>query len=184
YFSLDEKTGQQDRAHHCGTNTRDVQTRDGGVKKQKWNNNRRRPFSRQPSDHRQGPKQARHDSDVQTSHREEVKRACLLKRFFDVLWSLMAQAQRDDAQKILHLGRIIQTAADRALHPSARALRRAQDRTTSAFAEQNTVFWITNKQTAAGIQAREIRAHVELAGIARQRDRFGDSEKFQFVAKF
>ena len=43
---------------------------------------------------------------------------------------------------------------------------------------------IANKQTSAHVAPREIRAHIEFAGISGRRDRLRDSKKFEFIAEF
>ena len=80
-----------------------MQTGDGGVKKQQRNDERCRPFSGKPGHRRENPQKARHDSNMQTGHGEQMKRTRLLKRLFDVLRRLMAQTENNAAQKILHL---------------------------------------------------------------------------------
>ena len=64
---------------------------------------------------------------MQTRHRKKMKRPSLLKRFFDVFRCLMTQTERNAAEKILDLWRIIQSPTNHAPHPSPRFLRGSKD---------------------------------------------------------
>src|SRR5437016_2019876 len=120
---------------------------------------------------------------MQTRHRKKMKRPSLLKRFFDVFRCLMPQTERNAAEKILDLWRIIQSPTNHAPHPSPRFLRGSKDWISGAAFQQAAHFRISHKQTSPHILAREIRTHVELAGIPRWRDWLGNSKKFQFIAE-
>src|SRR6266487_1041889 len=96
----------------------------------------------------------------------------------------MSEAKHDSAKKILHLRRVLQTAAKCVLHPSPRLLRCAHDRVATAVSNQRAVFRIANEKHSTNIAAREIRTHIEFAGISRRRDWLGSSKKLQFITKF
>src|SRR2546430_3155235 len=53
------------------------------LKKQQRNDERCRPFSGKPGHRRENPQKARHDSNMQTGHGEQMKRTRLLKRLLD-----------------------------------------------------------------------------------------------------
>ncbi len=161
-----------------------MQSRHCGVKKKRGNNERGRPFARQPRDRGQHPQECRDNSYVETSDSEKVKRSGLLERFLDVFRCLVPESKHDSTEKILHLRRVLQPSAKRVLHPGARYLCRMQDRASTAVANQRAVFRITNKQHATNIPPRKIGAHIEFARIARRRDDFRSSEKPQCIAKF
>src|SRR5947208_12338527 len=110
---------------------------------------------------------------MQTGNREKMKRARLLKRFFDIFRRLMAQPENNAAQEILHLRRIVESTTNRGLHPGARLLGGPQDRISPATSQQDTVLRIANKKTSSHILTREIRTHIEIAGISRRRNRSG-----------
>src|SRR5205814_9276352 len=140
--------------------------------------------SAKPRPRRENPEKACHDSNMQTGHGEQMKRTRLLKRLFDVLRRLMAQTENNAAQKILYLRRSIQSATNRSLHPGARFLGCSQDWISGTFLNQKSIFRIANKKSSPHILPREIGTHVELARIARGRNRFGHPEEFQFIAEF
>ena len=89
------------------------------IKQKERDDERGRPLARQLRYDRQYPQKPRHDPYVQSSHREEMKRAGLLERFLDVFRSLMPETEHNSADKILHVRRIIQPTAKRSLHPRA-----------------------------------------------------------------
>jgi hypothetical protein len=60
---------------------------------------------------------------MQAGDGEQVKRTGLLEWFFNVFRRLMPEPERDPAEKISHIGRVFQTAANRVLHPAPRLLR-------------------------------------------------------------
>ena len=117
---------------------------------------------------------------MQASHSEEVKSPCLLKRFFDVFGCLVSKAEHDSAQKILHLRRILQSAAKSVLHPSPRLLRRAHDRVATTVSNQRAVLRVANEEQATNVAAREIGTHIEFAGISWRWYRLSSSKKFKF----
>src|SRR6266487_6490415 len=121
---------------------------------------------------------------MQTSDSKKVKRAGLLKRFLNVFGCLVPDAKHDPADKTLHLARALQSPAKRVLHPCPRFLSRMQNRVSTAVSNERAILRIANEQNAANVAAREIRAHIEFAGISRRRDYFRISEKPQFIAKF
>src|SRR4029453_9784464 len=114
---------------------------------------------------------------------EKVECAGLLKWFLNVFRRFMPDAKHDSADETLYLGRIVQAAAQRILHPCARCLCSAQHRITAAVADQRAVLRITSEEHSTDIMPREISAHIEFAGIPRRRDRFGGTKKFQIIAK-
>src|SRR5260370_39593344 len=113
-----------------------------------------------------------------------MKSSGLLKRFLDVLWRLVPEAKHDSAQKILHLRCVLQTAAKCILHPSPRLLRCAHDRVAAAVSNQRTVFRIANEEHSTNVAAREIRTHIEFAGLSQRRDCLCTSRKLLSVAKW
>src|SRR5437588_5031503 len=121
---------------------------------------------------------------MQASHSEKVKSPCLLKRFFDVFGCLMSEAEHDSAQKILHVGCILQPAAKNVLHPCPRLLRCAHDRVATAVSNERAALRVADEEQATNVPAREIGTHIEFAGISWRRDRLGSSKKFKFIAKF
>src|SRR6266513_3274651 len=121
---------------------------------------------------------------MQASDGEKVNRAGLLKRLFNVLGCFVPDAKHDSTNETFYLGRILQAAAQRVLHPCARRLCSAQDGIAAAVANQRAVLRVPNEQHSADIMPRQISAHVELAGIAWRRDRLGSSKKLQIIAKF
>src|SRR6266480_4642584 len=121
---------------------------------------------------------------MQSSDGEKVNRASLLKRLLNVLRCVVPDAKHDSTDKTFYLGRILQAAAQRVLHPCARRLCSAQDRIAVAVADQRAVLRIPNEQHSADIMPCQISAHIELAGIARRRDRLRSSKKLQLIAKF
>ena len=121
---------------------------------------------------------------MQTGDSEQVKRAGLLKWFFDVLRRLMPEPEHDSAEKALHFGCVLQSTANRVLHPVARLLRQPQDRIPTTVSNERSILGITNKQQPTNVATRQVRAHVEFAGISWRCDRLGRSSKFQFIAKF
>jgi len=62
--------------------------------------------------------------------------------------------------KTFYLGRIVQAAAQRCLHPCARSLCSAQDWIAAAVADQRAVLRITSEEHSTDIMPREISAHV------------------------
>ena len=80
-----------------------MQSGHSGIEKQTGNDQRRRPFARQPRNRGEDPQQLRHDSNMKTGDGEEMQRSRLLERLFDVFRRLMPQAKRDSAEKILDL---------------------------------------------------------------------------------
>src|SRR6267378_2667059 len=114
---------------------------------------------------------------MQTSDREEVKRAGLLKWFLDVFGCLMSEAQHNPAEKILHLRRVLQPSANYALHPCARLLRPAYNGVAAAVPNRCAILRIANKEHSTNVVTRQIRAHIKFAGISRRRDHFRDSKK-------
>src|SRR5438046_6658238 len=114
---------------------------------------------------------------MQASDGEKVNRAGLLKRLFNVLGCFVPNAKHDSTDETFYLGRIVQAAAQRVLHPCARRLCSAQDRIAAAVANQRAVLRVPNEQHSTDIMPRQISAHVELAGIARRRDRLRSSKK-------
>src|SRR5439155_3337839 len=101
----------------------------------------------------------------------------------DVLRGLVPQAKHDAAEKILHLGRVLQSPAKGVLHPSPRLLRRAQNRISTAMSNERPVLRVANKEHSTDAAAREVRAYIELAGVSRRRYRLGSPKKLQFVAR-
>ena len=96
----------------------------------------------------------------------------------------MSKTERDSADKTLHVRRVVQTLAKRALHPRARFLRCAQNRISTPMSNQHAILRIANKQASTNVPAREIGAHIEFARISGRRDRFRDSKKLQLIAEF
>ena len=112
-----------------------------------------------------------------------MNRAGLLKRFLNVLRCFVPDAKHDSTDKTFYVGRIVQAAAQRVLHPCARCLCSAQDRIAAAVADQRAVLWITDEEHSTDIMPRKVSAHIELAGVSWRRDWLGGSKKFQFIAK-
>src|SRR5258708_38287273 len=110
---------------------------------------------------------------MQSSDGEKVNRAGLLKRLLNVLRCVVPDAKHDSTDETLCLGRILQAAAQRVLHPYARRLGGAQDRIAAAVANERAVLRVPNEQYSADIMPRQRSAHIELAGIAWRRDRLG-----------
>src|SRR5437667_3807620 len=84
-FSFEKETANHNRGHHCCPDAGNVQSCHCSVKKKQRNDERRCGPARKPRHRRQHPQKRGDDSHVQASDSEEVKRACLLKWFFDVL---------------------------------------------------------------------------------------------------
>src|SRR5262249_52009779 len=120
---------------------------------------------------------------MQASDGEKVNRAGLLKRLLNVLRCFVPDAKHDSTDETFYFGRIVQAAAQRVLHPCARRLCSAQDRIAAAVANQRTVLWVTSEEHSTDIMPRQVSAHVELAWVARRPDRFGGTQKIQFIAK-
>src|ERR1051325_11112765 len=120
---------------------------------------------------------------MQSSDREKVNRAGLLKRLLNIFRCFVPNAQDDSTDEAFYLGRIVQAAAQRVLHPGARRLCRTQHRIAYAVADQRAVFRITSEEHSTDIVACEISVHVEFAGVSWPRNWFGGSKKFQFIAK-
>src|SRR5450631_3306295 len=113
-----------------------------------------------------------------------MKRSSLLKRFLDVFGRLMSKAERNSADEILHVRRILQHPAQRRLHPSARRVRGAQNWIFSAMPKEHAILGVAHQQTSVNIATCEIRSRIEFAGIARTWNFFGDAEQLQVVAEF
>ena len=113
-----------------------------------------------------------------------MKRAGLLKRFFNVLRGLMTKAQYHAVDRAGYIWRIIETARDRSLHPGARLLGGAPDAIAAAMIEDDAIFGVTHNQGPVNILAREIGAQVELAGIPRPVDWLSSAEQPNIVAEF
>ena len=96
----------------------------------------------------------------------------------------MPETKHNSAQKTLHVGRILQPTAKCVLHPGPRLLRRAHDRVATAVSNERAALRVADEEQAANVPAREIRTHIEFAGISWRRDRLGSSKKFKFIAKF
>ena len=120
---------------------------------------------------------------MQARDRKKVKRPSLLKWFFDVFRCLVPESKHDPTQKILRLRRVLQSSANCVLHPCPRLLRQTQNRVATAVPNQCAVLRI-DKEHSADVVTRQIRAHIEFAGISRRRDDFRGSEKLQFITKF
>ena len=71
---------------------------------------------------------------MQSSDREQVNRAGLLKRLLNVFRCFVPNAQYDSTDETFYLGRIAQATAQRVLDPYARRLCRTQDWIASAVA--------------------------------------------------
>jgi hypothetical protein len=128
-------------------------------------------------------KSAATNSHMQASDGEKVNRTGLLKRLFNVLWRFVPDAEHDFTDETFYLGRIVQAAAQRVLHPRARCLCSAQDWIAVAVADQRAVLRIPSEEHSTDITPRKVSAHIELAGISWRRDWLGGSKKFQFIAK-
>jgi hypothetical protein len=120
---------------------------------------------------------------MQASDSEKVNRARLLKRLLNVLRCFVPDAKHDSTDETFYLGRIVQAAAQRVLHPCARRLCSAQDGIAAAVADQRAVLRVTSEEHSTDIMPRQVSAHIEFAGVARRADRLGGSKKFQFIAK-
>ena len=83
---------------------------------------------------------------MQTSDSEQVECASLLKRFFDILWSLVPETENDSAEEACYLGRVLQTTTKRSLHPCTRFLRRLQDGISTTLSNSCAILRVT-KQT-------------------------------------
>src|ERR1700719_3368991 len=182
-FSFKKEAAEQNRTHHCRPDTRHMQAGHHRIKKDQRNDQSRRPFSRKLRNACQNPQKTRHNSDVQAGDGKEMKRARLLEWFFDVFRGLMSKTERDSADKILHVRRVVQTLTKSALHPGTRFLHRTQNRISTAMPDEHAIPRIANKHTATNVPAREIGAHTESARISGRRDRFRDSEKLQLIAE-
>src|SRR5580704_8074766 len=117
-LSLEKQTAEENRTHHRRAQARDMQPGDRCVKKNEWNNQPCGPFPRQPRYCCQHPQQSSHDPHVQAGHGKKMQRSSLLKRFLDIFGCLMSKAERNSADKILDVWRILQTPAERRLHPT------------------------------------------------------------------
>src|SRR5262249_59845108 len=53
-----------------------------------------------------------------------------------------------------------------------------------AGSNQRAILRIANEEHSTDIASREIRAHIEFAGISRRRYRLGSFQQLQFIAKF
>ena len=115
---------------------------------------------------------------MQSCDSKEMERAGLLKRLLNVLRCVVPDPKHDSTDETFYLGRILQAAAQRVLHPCARRLCSAQDRIAAAVVNQRAVLRIPNEQHSADIMPRKVSSHVELAGIAWRRDRLGGTKKF------
>ena len=120
---------------------------------------------------------------MQAGDGEKVNRAGLLKRLLNVLRCFVPDAKHDSTDETFYLGRIVQAAAQRVLHPCARSLCSAQHRIAAAVADQRAVLRITSEEHSTDIMPRKISTHIELAGVSRRRDWLRGSKKFQFIAK-
>src|SRR4029077_8705506 len=150
-LSFEKETANHNRSHYCCPDAGNVQSCHCSVKKKQRNDERRCGPARKPRHCRHHPQKRGDDSHVQASDSEEVKRACLLKWFFDVLRGLVPQAKHDAAEKILHLGRVLQPPAKVFLHPSPRLLRRAQNRISTAVSNERPVLRVANKEYSTNV---------------------------------
>src|SRR2546425_1149911 len=120
---------------------------------------------------------------MQAGHGKKMKGAGLLKWFLDVFGSLVAQTECNSADEILHVRRIVQTTTKHILHPGTRFLRGAQNRIANAVSNEDAIFRVANKQTSTHVATREIRPHIEFAGVARRHDWLGNSKKVQLITE-
>src|SRR5215831_12694248 len=103
---------------------------------------------------------------MQSSDREKMDRAGLLKRLLNVFRCFVPNAQYDSPDEIFYLGRIVQATAQRVFDPYARRWCRTQDWIASAVADQRGVFPITSEEHSTDIMACEVSMHVEFAGVS------------------
>jgi hypothetical protein len=82
-----------------------------------------------------------------------------------------------------YIRRVLQVAAQDRLQPSARFLGCAQNAIASGMIEHGAVFRIAHNHLALHILAGEVRAHVELTGIARPRNSLRGAEKLELIAE-
>src|SRR5215475_16193717 len=89
----------------------------------------------QAHDRSKHPQKRGHNSYMQAGDGEKVNRAGLLKGLLDVLRSFVPDPKHDSTDETFYLGRIVQAAAQRVLHPYARRLRSAQHRIAACMTE-------------------------------------------------
>ena len=138
-LALHEKPAEQDRAHQRGPHARGVESGDGGVKEERWDDQGNGPSSRHADGDRDDPKQLGDNGHVQSRNGKKVQRSGLLKLFLDFIRRLITRAKHHPADQAMDFRRIFQPARQGGLHPITRLLRGPLDWVSAGMAKNAAI---------------------------------------------